>query len=251
MSTQFKAISIFMLLLISIGIFWVPPFAQDLLYHQFADRRFFLIPNAWDVFSNLPFLIVGWLGLKESQGAIQKTLFLAILLTGFGSAYYHWEPNNATLLWDRLPIAIGLMSLTALVIAHYERESLGRVLFIPLVGLGIGSVVYWSFTESQGLGDLRAYYFVQGGALLFVFLVLCLYRNKPASHRLLVCVLIGYILAKVCEHFDKAIFDFTGVISGHTLKHLLAALAASYAILWVRKINLTGSSRVLFGIPSH
>lgn len=39
-----------------------------------------------------------------------------------------------------------------------------------------------------------------------------------------------YGAALVAELFDRQIFAFTGALSGHTLKHVLAALAAGWAL---------------------
>jgi hypothetical protein len=42
----------------------LPPIPQDPSYHQFADQRTLLgIPNFWNVVSNLPFVLVGAIGL--------------------------------------------------------------------------------------------------------------------------------------------------------------------------------------------
>ena len=44
----------------------LPPIAQDPTYHQFADQRTLLgIPNFWNVVSNLPFVLVGAMGLRQ------------------------------------------------------------------------------------------------------------------------------------------------------------------------------------------
>ena len=45
-------------------------------------------------------------------------LFLGIALTGFGSSYYHWDPNDRTLFWDRLPMALSFMAILAIVIGE-------------------------------------------------------------------------------------------------------------------------------------
>src|SRR5688572_14775950 len=100
------------------GFLLTPPFAQPLWYHDFADQRCLCgIPHALNVVSNLPFLIVGlWglgflLGPKAASGrAFQDprecraylVFFAALALTGVGSAYYHADPTNDRLLWDRL-----------------------------------------------------------------------------------------------------------------------------------------------------
>jgi hypothetical protein len=95
----------------------VPPIAQDETYHLFADGRALCgIPNFWNVVSNLPFAIVGALGLWKLRTALDRALFTGILLTFFGSAYYHLAPSDGRLIWDRLPMTIVFMSLLACVI---------------------------------------------------------------------------------------------------------------------------------------
>ena len=99
----------------------LPPIAQSILYHQFADQEIFLsIPNFLNVVSNLAILLSGLVGVLYvwrcyrspiQQSFVNKVecwpyliLFLSVVMIGFGSAYYHWAPGNETLLWDRLPI---------------------------------------------------------------------------------------------------------------------------------------------------
>src|SRR6202049_4527259 len=80
----------------------LPPLLQDQAYHQFADQReLFGIPNFWNVVSNLPFVAVGAVGLlRFHRDATTTVLFAGIFLTGFGSSYYHLDPNDSTLFWD-------------------------------------------------------------------------------------------------------------------------------------------------------
>ena len=41
-----------------IGLGFLPPIAQDPLYHAFADQRALLgVPHFWNVVSNLPFVL--------------------------------------------------------------------------------------------------------------------------------------------------------------------------------------------------
>src|SRR6516165_11348492 len=105
------------------GLMLLPPIAQDQSYHQFADQRTLIgIPNFWNVVSNFPFLLVGAMGLLEfHRHAATIALFLGILLVGFGSSYYHWNPNDGTLFWDRLPMTLSFMAILAIVVE--ERVS--------------------------------------------------------------------------------------------------------------------------------
>lgn len=97
---------------------FVPPIAQDQAYHSFADSRsVWSIANFWNVVSNLPFAMVGLLGLGKLRGAVDRVLFTGVLLTFFGSAYYHLAPSDARLVWDRLPMTLVFMALLACVLS--------------------------------------------------------------------------------------------------------------------------------------
>lgn len=219
-----------------------PPFAQDPTYHDFADRRtFFGIPNFFDVASNLPFLLVGIAGLRTCLGnGLDRSrnawvaLFAGVTLVGVGSAYYHWEPSNQTLLWDRLPITVGLMGLLAALLGEYIGERLGVLLLVPALILGVASVVYW-----HRFDDLRFYVWVQLIPLLTIPVAMALYRARY-SHRWLLLVALGwYALAKLSEANDGQILAVSqGVISGHTLKHLLSALACFAVLLMLQRRKL-------------
>src|SRR5436190_12124751 len=106
-------------LLIVVAAF-VPRITQDPAYHNFADQRSWLgIPNTLNVVSNLPFLLVGILGFfARPRDLPYVVLFCGVTLTAFGSSWYHWSPNNATLVWDRLPMAVGFMGLLAAITAE-------------------------------------------------------------------------------------------------------------------------------------
>jgi hypothetical protein len=175
------------------GIFSLPPIPQDLAYHAFADPRTMIgIPNALNVLSNIPFLIAGWYGLSVTrrtgaqmapweQGAY-VALFGGTALTAFGSAYYHLAPDNARLVWDRLPMTLGFMGLLTAMLGERVSIRAARLLFVPLLALGAFSVALWIWTEGQGAGDLRLYGFVQFSSPAIV-LVLVLYRPRRPGTR--------------------------------------------------------------------
>ena len=158
------------LLVVSIGIvLFVDPVPQDLAYHDFADKRGWLgIPNFGDVTSNVGFLVVGALALvtliyrfKElfrtpADARPYLIFFVGVTLVSLGSGYYHWAPSNASLLWDRLPMSIAFMAISAAVVADRINTKAGNgwVLAVLLV-LGLASLFYWDWTESLGRGDLR------------------------------------------------------------------------------------------------
>jgi hypothetical protein len=221
-----------------IGVFLLDPIPQDLAYHNFADRRTFAgIPNLCDVLSNLPLLLVGFMGfLSLFNRRLQLDMellpavavfFLGVVLTSAGSAYYHLQPGNATLVWDRLPMALAFMGLAAMVCGERVNLDFGRKALWPLLVVGFGSVLWWQHTEQIGQGDLRFYGLVQFLPMLILPLVLLLFPSRWSRGLGYWAVGCWYLLAKLLEFFDQAVFDLTGqVVSGHTLKHLAAAMAA-------------------------
>jgi len=173
-----------------IAIFNIEPITQNPAYHHFADQRRILhIANFFNVLSNLPFVIIGIMGirlvaLRQATGGLAElqamylVFFIGVFLTGFGSAYYHFQPDNQTLVWDRLPMTIAFMALFSAIIGEYISVQLAQKLFVPLLILGITSVIYWHLTELDGHGDLRAYLLVQFLPILLVPLILLLFESK-------------------------------------------------------------------------
>lgn len=223
-------------------VFSMPPIAQDSTYHQFSDNKsLYNIPNFRNTASNLGFVIVGFFGLsriKSTAPALRLpfALFcLSVILIGPGSAFYHLSPCSNTLVWDRLPMAMAFMSLFALVIQSRISDRLGRWLLWPLLLAGISSVLYWYWSEQQGIGDLRPYALVQYLPMLLIPLLLILYARPDDGSQWIWTALGCYVLAKMAEAADHAVFLASqGLISGHSLKHLLAALAILLAIRAVK-----------------
>jgi hypothetical protein len=228
---------------VAIAALLFPRTPQPLAYHQFADRRSWLgIPNFGDVTSNILFLAAGLWGLvflfrqSNQERFIDARerwpyflVFLGLLLTACGSAYYHLAPDNARLVWDRLPMMVVFMPLVAALIAERVSVSIGLWLLPVLTAVGIGSVLQWHFSEQQGAGDLRFYAAVQLYALLALLAALLLPPRYTQGSGLLVVAGL-YVVAKVSETADHQIFSVGHLLSGHTLKHL-AAGAAGFSIL--------------------
>lgn len=220
------------------GAFLFAPIPQDPSYHAFADAGSRLgIANFWNVATNLPFLAIGLLGLARlprlSAAALRPhylVLCIGVALVGIGSAHYHLAPSTPALVWDRLPMTVAFMGLFAAILSDRVSPMLGRALLWPLVTLGIASIGWWIHTELEGSGDLRPYALVQFLPMLLLPLILLLSRDGGLQGRWLWASLAAYVAAKLAEHFDAAIFAATGVFSGHSLKHLFAALGAWYAI---------------------
>src|SRR5579872_3553602 len=195
------------------GVSLHDPVPQWESYHHFADTRAaFGIPNAWNVLSNLPFLFVGiWGFLKLWKSKIttrtQDLCFaVGVILTCFGSAYYHWAPDNARLVWDRLPMTLAFMSLLSALVTDHIEVKLGQRLLIPLLLLGVASVWYWRWSELAGHGDLRPYGLVQFYPVVGIPLILWLFPKKNAALGYLLWAVAAYVLAKVLEFRDAQLF---------------------------------------------
>lgn len=228
----------------------LPPIPQDLRYHDFADRRTRLsIPNALNVFSNLLFFVVGAAGLAWLTGpgrgrgwdrAAGAILFVGIAATGMGSAWYHLAPSNGRLVWDRLPMTIVFMTFLALVIADRVGARAGRVLLPPLLIAGLASVAYWALIDD----DLRAYGLVQFFPMMAIPFLMVTFPSARARDGDLWWAIGCYGASKLTEYFDAAIFALGGIVSGHTLKHLLAGAGAAFILRWIVRGSRRGSVSV-------
>jgi hypothetical protein len=242
MTTKMKVLLLLLCALAAfIVMFILKPVPQDSAYHQFADQRNIAgIPNFFNVLSNLPFLFVGAYGLKKVKSSIAPSpinymysvLFLGIFLVSFGSAFYHYRPDNYSLVYDRLPMTLVFMAFLSSIIAGWIDIKAGTRLLVPLLLLGTSSVIYWYYSELKGKGDLRFYAFIQYFPILIISLIFLLFK-KPENNKglfLLVWVIVWYLAAKLLEALDRSIYTFTNVISGHSLKHIAAAIATWYIV---------------------
>jgi len=223
-----RVVAFLVLMAVSIiSLFLLPPITQNRSYHDFADQRTILgIPHFWNVVSNLPFIAVGAAGLRQfRRDPAIAVFFLGILMTGFGSAYYHLDPNDRTLFWDRLPMSIGFMAILSIAVEERLDAKAGATLLWPLIAVGVLSLLVWRWT-----GDLRLYGWVQFFPCAVVPALFILFppTYSGTSYWLIAAAL--YALAKLFEFNDRAIYYFGSILSGHTLKHIAAA-AACFAIL--------------------
>jgi hypothetical protein len=227
-----------------IGLWAHGPVAQWNDYHAFADTRSWLgLPNVANVLSNLPFALVAWVGLMRLRKSVLPAsvrlpwlvLCASLVFTAAGSALYHWAPNNAALVADRIPIAWACAALLCAFLAERAdpRWADPMPLAVTLL-LATAAVGWWWFTEQRGWGDLRPYLAVQFLPMLLVPVGLCL--KLPERHAGAVpasawwAVLGWYGAAKVMELADAWVLGATQVTSGHTLKHLLAAVGAAWIV---------------------
>jgi hypothetical protein len=237
---------------IMIGVFiYIPAIPQDIHYHDFADQRKILaIPHFFNVITNLPFLVIGWMGIRlvadhNISGGLPElrtayaTFFSGILLVGLGSGFYHLSPNNESLIWDRLPMTVSFMALFSIIIGENIAIESGKQLLYPSVILGLLSIAYWYWGEFHGQGDLRFYALIQFLPMLLIPAILVAGQPRFTNNGYLWGLLGAYAAAKLAEYGDNAFYQWSGFFSGHSLKHLLAA-----AGIWLFYLGLKQRERL-------
>ncbi len=252
--TRLRVLIVFSLCVVLLAVA-MPPVSQPQAYHQFADQRLMLgIPNFMNVVSNLAILLSGLAGLSflwrtyraPGQRVFHSSvefwpylvLFVSVVMTAPGSAYYHWEPDNISLLWDRLPIAVGVTALLASAFSERIHPQLGLWSLPALVLMGAGSVIYWYWGEQQGVGNLNYYIVIQFYSLLLIVLLSLLLPSSYTHGNDIYRVIGIYAVAKLAETLDQQIFSLGQIVSGHTVKHLLAALAIWWIVKMLQKRSL-------------
>jgi hypothetical protein len=211
--------------------------------HPFVDARtFWGIPNALDVLSNAPLSLAGLWGLLALRGralpaatqTAAQVFFAGLLLTGLGSAFYHWAPDAAGLVLDRLGMAVTFAGALALAVA--ERvcpPPAPATLWTTFVLAVVSALLPLSHDNVLPWAVLQV-----GGVALIVWSAF----QTPAEGAIGIRIgaLIGwYALAKALELGDAAVFHATGErVSGHSLKHLAAALAAVPVLIAVGRAPL-------------
>ncbi|MDP1996315.1 MAG: alkaline phytoceramidase, partial [Gallionella sp.] len=164
-----------------------------------------------------------------------RLFFLAAILLGFGSGYYHLAPDNSRLVWDRAAMSLALMSWLAAILCERVSLTAGLRLLPLLFTAALGSVGYWGWSEMRGSGDLRAYGLMQLYPMLLIPLLLWLYPPRYSGDRDILAVIGLYLLALLCDFTDHQIAALTGAVSGHTAKHAVAALAIYWVVVGLRR----------------
>lgn len=235
---------------------WLAPsMPQSLAYHDFADhRRMFGVANFLDVASNVAFALVGVAGLivtlgrhAQFQSRIERwpyaVFFVGVLLTAVGSAYYHLAPDNETLFWDRLPMTIAFMALVSSQVVDRISVRAGLALLLPMLLLGAASVVYWRLTERAGEGNVMPYGILQGYSMAILLLMAALNPSRYSHGHYLYWVFGWYLLSKLLEFLDAELMGLGQFVSGHTLKHLAAAIAPAAVCLMLTRRSLRDPPR--------
>jgi hypothetical protein len=248
---RLRTIAVFAPLAIAVlALPFLPTFAQDPAYHDFADQRTVAgVPHFGDVATSLLLTLVGLHGLfvvflrRATEAAFEDlrerraygVMFAGIALTGAGSAYYHLDPSTSSLFWDRLPMTLIFAPMFAIAVTERIGPRLGLRLLVPAVVLGVGGAVHWHLTELAGCGDVRVYGLVQFYPMLAVPLMLALFPARYTHAHAFWGLFAAYGIAKVFETFDADVLSLNGFASGHNLKHVFAALGLWAMVGMLRK----------------
>ncbi len=232
--------------LLALLLFW-KPIPQDPGFHVFADIRSCLgVQNFGNVASNLLFLVVGVIGMAwcwRNPGTTARrswfVFFLGVALVFFGSGYYHWAPNDDSLVWDRLPMTVAFMALFSAMLTEHVSEKHELALLVTSLAVGAGSVILWKYTN-----DLRVYGWTQATPLVVIPFLLAAYPARFTHRAWLLYGAAAYGVAFTIQWFDYGIYRLTMTgISGHSLKHLVAAAAPFCVYLMLRRRASTEGGR--------
>nr|XP_048337027.1 uncharacterized protein LOC125424249 [Ziziphus jujuba var. spinosa] len=170
--------------------------------------------------------------------------YVGVAAVAFGSAYYHLKPNDARLVWDRLPMTIAFTSIMAIFIIERIDERKGTISVVPLLLAGIISILYWRFFD-----DLRPYALVQFLPCIAIPVMAILLPPMYTHSTYWLWAAVFYLLAKVEEAADKPIYNWTHhIVSGHTLKHLCAAMVPVFLTLMLAKRTIETERQSLLQI---
>ncbi len=231
------------------------PMRQDPAYHLFADLRtcLGLIPRAGDVLTNLAILAAAGYGLAlrprmnvtADERPAADLLIAGAFLTAVGSAYYHWDPRNSTLVWDRLPMMLAMPPILVLVLADRVNPAFARRALVPLTAFAVASVLWWMGSERLGYEDVRLYLMVRVLLAAAILLLIVFRRSRYTGSGWLVGALVGEAAMTTFERLDHPVFALTGgLASGHNLKHLTVGIALVCVFNWLVRRRLRGTAAI-------
>jgi hypothetical protein len=224
--------------LLALLAFW-DPIPQDPGFHVFADIRTCLgLPNFGNVASNLLFLVVGAIGMAwcwRNPGMTARrswlVFFLGVALVFFGSGYYHHRPDDERLVWDRLPMTVAFMGLFSAMLTEHVSEEHELALLVTSLAVGAGSVILWKYVN-----DLRVYGWVQATPLVVIPYLVAVYPARYTHRHYLIYGVAAYAVAFTIQYLDHTVYRLTmTAISGHSLKHLVAAAAPFCVYLMLKR----------------
>jgi len=224
-----------------------PHLAPAANYHAFADQQSWRgVPHAGDVFSNFAFAIVGAMclaAMRRARHALGDAERVLLALSGAGllatfaaSTWYHLAPDDARLVVDRAGMVFAFAGLLGLAACRVSSRA----------GLAVAATVLvagpLSMQVLAATNDLWPWAVLQGGGS--VLLVALTGMRSPAALPVPWGWVVGlYGMAKLLEIGDHAVWSLTsGLASGHSLKHVVAAIAVMPVVLAVAGLAPRGQN---------
>jgi hypothetical protein len=256
-----RAIWITLLLLWVVALLWGPDLMRGVgmdlnahghasLYaqgHPFVDARaLWGMPNGMDVLSNVPLVLAGLIGLltlrgkrlPRATGPAITVFFAGVLLAGMGSAWYHWAPDAQGLVVDRLGMSVTFTGAIAVALAERVGQRAAQTSLAAILATAIVSAAL-PYTH----GNVLPWAVVQFGGMALILWAATRTRLGDAVGVNLGALITIYALAKLCELNDATLFHLSCEwISGHSLKHSVAALAACPVIVALIRQNAQSPS---------
>jgi hypothetical protein len=140
-------------------------------------------------------------------------------------------------------MTIAFMGLLSSQIVDRVSVRAGLALLVPMLLVGMGSVVYWIVTERMGAGNVLPYGILQGYSVVVLLLMATLHRSRYTHANDVYFIFGWYVLAKVLESLDGEILALGHVVSGHSLKHVAAAAAGVVACRMLLRRTLVAPDR--------
>jgi hypothetical protein len=231
---------------------WGPVVAQSAAYHGFADQRtLWNVPFAMDVLSNVAFALAGVAGIRalrrlparrvsNMQRAMAMLFFVGLVLTAAGSAWYHAQPTDATLAVDRSGMAVAFAGILGFAVACHVSERAAAVAGPTLLLFGAWAANAWTDT-----GNVTPWIALQAGGMVLIVWLALLHRRRGAPDVRWSLVILAYAAAKVLELEDQQVYHLTGgLVAGHALKHVAAALAAGPVIVALGELRRPRQNRL-------
>ncbi len=122
------------------------------------------------------------------------------------------------------------MSISAATITERISAKLGGWVLAPIVVAGAASVFYW-----QRSANLWPYAAAQYYSVVLAAVMIGLLAPRYSQTADWFWVMGIYALAKVAEALDQPILSRTKIVSGHTFKHVIAALAVFWLLPMLAK----------------
>ena len=205
-----------------------------------CDGPLWGVRHGANVLSNLPFLVIGLVGLlrlARGRGRLgaapnRAGLWASVALLAFGSGAFHFFLTPLSLAADRACICAILAFVVAETLAVVLPASRRRRVTLGALAVTEGSVLlWWVGATSWPYGALQTL-----GGLLLGVLAVHGWRTRTLPRAAvwgLGLFIACYALAKGAEVLDQPIHDFTGCIAGHPVKHLLAAAGLASLLPWL------------------